>query len=163
MMEARQPYLIQRAEIERPLAPKTARMSAAVDFDYMGSAEFEFGALPKSFRRIEAVANDWKCRLVPEITEGESQLRVWSAFNDEQFEIYKSFLMRLRNPGKDRIHTKEATRFEAGREKSKYSNTDFWWDISNDAMFGFDKNFMNRVGDYVASSIAYMNEQKKAA
>lgn len=156
----RTPYLIQRAEINRPLAPATVRLSQAVNFDYMGSAEFEFGALPQSFRRIEAMADAWKCRTVPEIMEGEMALRVWSAFTDEEFEEYKGYLLRLRNPGKDSIRTKEGTRFEAGREKSTYSNTDFWWDIDNDVMFGFDKTFMNRVGDYVANSLIYMNEQK---
>lgn len=159
----RTPYLIQRAKINRPLAPATVRLSQAVNFDYMGSAEFEFGALPQSFRRIEAMADAWKCRLVPEIMEGEIALRVWSAFTDEEFDEYKGYLLCLRNPGSNTIRTKEGVRFEAGREKSTYSSTDFWWDISNDAMFGFDKNFMNRVGDYVASSIAHMNEQKKAA
>ena len=156
----RTPYLIQRAEIDRPLAPATVRLSQAVDFDYMGSAEFEFGALPQSFRRIEAVADSWKCRLVPEIMEGEIALRVWSAFTDEEFEEYKGYLLRLRNPGSNPIRTKEGVRFQEGETRTRYSNTDFWWDIDNDAMFGFDKTFMKRVGDYVANSLIYMNEQK---
>ena len=156
----RTPYLIQRAEINRPLTPASVRLSQAVNFDYMGSAEFEFGALPQSFRRIEAMADSWKCRLVPEIMEDEIALRVWSAFTDEEFEEYKDYLLRLRNPGSNPIRTKEGVRFEAGRKKSTYSNTDFWWDIDNDVMFGFDKTFMKRVGDYVANSLIYMNEQK---
>lgn len=159
----RTPYLIQRGEINRPLAPATARLSQAVNLDYMGSAEFEFGALPKSFRRIEAMADSWKCRQVAEIMEGEIALRVWSAFTDEEFEQYKGYLLRFRNPGRDPIRTKEGVRFEADRVMSKFSYTDFWWDIDNDVMFGFDKTFMKRVGDYVANSLIYMNEKKKAA
>jgi hypothetical protein len=156
----RTPYLIQRAEINTPLAEKTSRLSNAVGFDYMGSAEFEFGALPKSFRRIESQADAFVCRLVPEITEDETPLRVWSYLSDKDFETYKGYLLRFRNPGKDPMHTKEGVRFEAGREKSKYGNTDFWWDIDNDVMFGFKKEFMKRVGDYVTASLAFMNEQK---
>lgn len=155
----KQPYLIQRGEINIPLAGPMSRLSQAVKFDYMGSAEFEFGALPSSFRRIESVADKWICRVVKDIKEGETSLRVWSSFSDEEFEAYKVFLMQLRYP-KDGAHllTKEVVRFEHDY-KSKYNKTNFWWDIDNDVMFGFNKNFMNRVGDYVSSSLSYMNEQ----
>jgi hypothetical protein len=152
------PYLIQRCTINTPLAEENVRLSQAVDMDYMGSAEFEFGALPKSFRRIEAVAEDWKCRLVPEITENDVPLRVYSAFEDEQFETYKGYLLELR-AGKG--HTKERTDFFPGNDYTKkYGKTNFWWDITNDVMFGFHKTFMKRVGHHVAASLAYMNEQK---
>lgn len=155
----RTPYLIQRAEIKTPLAESTSRLSQAVSFDYMGSAEFEFGALPKSFRRIESAADKWICRVVEDIKEGETSLRVWSSFSDEEFEAYKVFLMQLRYP-KDgnRLRTKEGVRFDHDY-KSSYSKTNFWWDIDNDVMFGFNKNFMNRVGNYVSSSLSYMNEK----
>lgn len=154
----KQPYLIQRGKINNPLAEPTFRLSQAVHFDYMGSAEFEFGALPASFRRIEAVIGEWVCRVVEDIKEGETSLRVWSSFSDEEFEAYKIFLMQLRYP-KDgaRLRTKEGVFFDHDY-KSDYNKTDFWWDIDNDVMFGFNKNFMNRVGDYVSSSLSYMNE-----
>jgi hypothetical protein len=155
----KQPYLIQRAEINTPLAPKDTRLSQAVNFDYMGSAEFEFGALPESFRAIELDSWIWKCRIVPEITEGDTPLRVWSALNDEDFKEYVEFLKKARDTHSV-IHTKEAVHFEKDRVKSKYgTNADFWWDIDNHVMFGFKKEFMKRVGDYVASSLKYMNER----
>jgi hypothetical protein len=154
------PYLIQRAEIKTPLAPKDTRLSQAVNFDYMGSAEFEFGALPASFRAIETFpAHAWHCRQVPEITEGDTPLRVWSAFDDADFKDYVEFLKKARDTHSV-IHTKEAVHFEKDRVKSKYgTNADFWWDIDNHVMFGFKKEFMKRVGDYVAASLKYMNEQ----
>lgn len=154
------PYLIQRGTINTPLAATTARLSQAVEFDYMGSAEFEFGALPKSFRVIEAVRNTWKCRIVKEIMEGDRPLRVYTAINDEDFGQYVEFLKAAR---KGKLHTKESTYFEEGRfETSRYLRADFWWDISNHSMFGFHKAFMNRLPHYVEASIAYMNEQKAA-
>ena len=154
------PYLIQRAEIQTPLAEPNTRLSQAVSFEYMGSAEFEFGALPNSFRAIEALAADWKCRLVPEITEDGSPLRVYSAFTAEEFDEYVAFLKRLRDPN-GRCYLKEASHFDEGhRQRWKYSRTNFWWDIDNHAMFSFHKEFMNRLLSYVAASIDYMNEQK---
>jgi hypothetical protein len=159
------PYLIQRAEIESPLAPVNTRLSQAVNMDYMGSAEFEFGALPKSFRRIEANADKFIMRKVTEIMEGEACLRVWSSFDDKEFEEYKLHLLRLRFPKTHGgiMNTKESVRFEHDYTHGKFNITNFWWDIDNDVMFGFKKEFMNRVGDYVASSLVYMNEQKKKA
>jgi len=153
-----QPYLIQRAEINNPLAAEDSRLSNAVDFDYMGSSEFEFGALPKSFRRIEAAADNWKMRVVSEIKEEESSLRVYSSFDDKEFAAY---LVHLRALRQDKYHTKETTRFKKGYEQSKISPCNFWWDINNDTMFGFKKEFMNRVGHYVSNSLVYMNEQRK--
>lgn len=97
-MTIRAPYLIQRAEIESPLAMVSTRLSQAVNFDYMGSAEFEFGALPKSFRRMEANKAQLILRKVPEIMEGEIPLRVYSYLTNEEFEQYKGYLLRLRNP-----------------------------------------------------------------
>jgi len=161
----RTPVHIQRAEINEPLADTAARLSNAVDFDYMGSSEFEWGALPKSFRRIEVKADEWKCRIVEDIKQGDTPLRVWSAFNDEEFAEYVKYLRILRAPTTDRsverFYTKEAVRFESDYKHGKYSLTNFWWDIDNDVMFGFKKEFMKRVGHYVANSLAYMNEEKE--
>lgn len=161
----RQPCHIQRAEIITPLASEDTRLSKAVKFDYMGSSEFEFGALPSSFRRIEANADSWKCRIVNDIKDGDTPLRVWSALTDEEFEQYVEYLKVLRASTKDRMvkrfYTKEAVRFEVDYDHGRFSHTNFWWDIDNDVMFGFKKEFMKRVGHYVASSLKYMNEQKK--
>lgn len=150
------PYLIQRGLINTPLAPTSERLGQAVNLDYMGSAEFEFGALPSSLRSIEK-AHNWVCRIVPEINEGETPLRVWSDLNTEDFETYVGYLKAFRE-GKD-SHTKESVRFEKSRVQTKWS-PNFWWDIDNHVMFGFKKEFMKRVGQYVASSLAYMNQDK---
>lgn len=150
------PYLIQRGRIYTPLAPTNTRLSQAVNFDYMGSAEFEFGALPKSFRAIEQ-ARSWVCRIVPEIMEGDTPLRVWSDLDAKDFETYIDYLKAFR-AGKD-SYTKESVRFEESLKQNEWS-PNFWWDIDNHVMFGFKKEFMKRVGQYVAASLAYMNKDK---
>ena len=158
------PYLIQRGTIRRPRAEPDARLSQAVDFEYMGSSEFEFGALPRSFRNIEAKKDSWKRHLVNEIKSGEATLRVYGSFEEGEFEEYKQHLLALR-AGKAR--TMESTFFEANRDPSvraktdTWIKTDFWWDIDNDVMFGFYKVFMNDLPTYVVNSLIYMNEQKE--
>jgi hypothetical protein len=159
------PYLIQRGKIKSPLAEEHTRLSNAVDFEYMGSSEFEWGALPQSFRRMQAYKDKWVMRKVPEIfEEGGPCLRVFSSLNDVEFEIYKGYLLRLRGVGEP-MHLKESSHFDvASRARSKYiAETTFWWDITNDVMFGFSKPFMNRLQTHVEASLAYMDEQKKVA
>jgi hypothetical protein len=157
-----EPYLIQRARIISPLTKEGERLSNAVRFDYMGSAEFEFGALPKSFRRIQAKRSLLKLRKVEGIKFGELQLRVLSTMTDEEFAEYSVILKTLR--GSDRkIRTKEATQFnEDYKPYDEAFRNDFWWDICNDAMFTFHKQFANRLITYVDGSLAYMDEQTKS-
>lgn len=154
------PYLIQRGEIERPLGNfRGARLSQAVDFDYMGSAEFEFGALPKSFRAMEAMADKASMTVLEEITEGDVFLRVFHFFDEQEFAEYKKHLINLRQ---DNIHTKERTCFNYNRSKYEMK-FDFWWDIQNHVMWSFDKKFMNHIHDYLAASLNHMNEKKHEA
>ena len=162
VMTIRTPYLIQRAEVKSPLATVSTRLSQAVVFDYMGSAEFEFGALPNSFRRLEANKGKLTLRMVPEIMEGEIPLRVYSYLTDEEFEQYKGYLETMRKPcgAPNQLFTKESVRFNVDYEHGKYSKTDFWWDINNDVMFGFNKMFMKKLESYVQASLDFMNEQK---
>jgi hypothetical protein len=156
----RTPYLIQRAVIQTPLAEPDTRLSQAVSLEYMGSAEFEFGALPQSLRRIQVQADSWVGRVVNEIKEDDSPLRVYSHFNDEEFEEYRAHLLRLRDPN-GRVYLKEYSAFEEGHaQKYKYSRTNFWWDLDNDAMFGFHKEFMKRLPHLVAASLKLMDELK---
>jgi hypothetical protein len=157
----RTPYLIQRATIKTPLAEGTSRLSDAVSFDYMGSSEFEWGALPKSLRALQFDQKILKFVKVPEIMEGEQQLRVLHAFeSDEDFAKYKEYLLRLRGVG-EHMRLKERSEFDLTL-KSRYDRANFWWDIDNHVMFSFHKIFMNRLQEHLASSWKYMDEQKKA-
>lgn len=156
----RTPYLIQRATIRTPLAAGTARLSEAAAMDYMGSAEFEWGALPQSLRTLQLDQKLLQIVKVPEIMEGEQQLRVLHAFDDpEDFAKYKEYLLRLRGVGES-VRLKEHTEFDLTLKSSWYK-ANFWWDVDNHVMFSFHKIFMNRLQEYLASSWKYMNEQKK--
>ena len=152
------PYLVQRGEIKNPIVSGIARISEAVNLDYMGSAEFEFGALPRSLRALQAVQGSLVIRKVPGIKSGESQLRVISAYTEDEFKEYTGYLLQLRE---DKIRLKENSRFAADYPVSQYSNADFWWDIQNHVMWSFHKPFMNRIKQYLESSWTYMDHMAK--
>lgn len=173
------PYLIQRAVIRTPLAPPTERLSDSVRFDYMGSSEFEYGTMPQSLRRIEAKQEQLTICKVDDILDGESPLRVLSYFDDDQFKEYVQHLRELRNSASYRYPLKERSEFPLSERKPPEpplltprnkrrpvyhrEQTNFWWDISNDMMFSFHKEYMNRLLDHLFASFAYMNAKKAAS
>lgn len=152
------PYLVQRAKIRNPLVVGTERLSHAVNFDYMGSSEFEYGALAKSFRAMEG--KELTLRVFDAIAENGIPLRVLSLFQDDRFHEYGQYLLRLRNQQNGKIHLKENSGFDPDFFYNK--NTNFWWDIENHVMWSFHKPFMNRLTQHIHSSLKYMNEQAAA-
>lgn len=151
------PYLIQRGKIQRPLVAD--RFSKAVDLDYMGSAEFEFGALPKGLRRLQAKAASISVTTEPRISgDGGESLRVLHTFTPEEYEEYVLKLLDLRD---GRIRTKESTWFDKDHAlRFKTLRCDLWWDLDNDTMWTFDKVFAKRLKGCLEASWTYMDEQK---
>lgn len=149
-------YLVQRGKINRPMV--VDRLSKAVNLDYMGSAEFEFGALPESLRTLEARSGQMVVTVEPRITDDAgSSLRVLHAFSGEEYEEYFSKLLTLR---KGKTRTKESTWFDVNHPTMfKTLWCDFWWDINNHAMWSFDKNFMKNLPDVLGASWKYMNDK----
>lgn len=153
-------YLIQRGTINRPIAPLGKRLSEAVRLDYMGSAEFEFGALPKSFRAMDN--SGVSVSEAPTISDRGHTLMVLHPFkSDEDFAAYCSKLADLRDPN-SRTRCKEWHGFKEGFGSKPWERgiaPDFWWDIDNHVMWSFDHEFMSHASDYVKSSLAYMKAQ----
>lgn len=169
-----QPYLIQRAKINRPLGQyDKATLTNAVNLDYMDAAEFEFGALPRSLRRVQAQFPLYEKYKVPHITSTRDGkkfvLRMFANFDRaEDYDQYVKWLIKIRNG--DTLNLKESTNFDiqscqdvlsrTGEERLEDdtlpSRNDFWWDIENDVFWTFDKNFMNNLEGHLKSSFAAM-------
>lgn len=139
------PYLIQRAHFCYRDKPG---IDGLLRFDYMGSAEFEFGALPKSLNRIRESINDYivECPII-----NSTPVNVLCKKNN--FDDVFDFLELLSK--KEHPMMKEQPRFYTfvNNIKSKYPSMDIdhWWDIENDFMFwrkknGFNQKFFNAIG-----------------
>ena len=148
-MTLKQPYLIQRAKINNHFTP-FYRLSEAVNFDYMGSSEFEFGALPKSFKDMYNKKESLKIHTVNSIKENHKRpLLVYGSFIENELTQYVEWLTKIRNNDRS-IHLKERARFDNDKE------TNFWWDIDNGIMFSFNDNFMRALPMYIKNSWQYM-------
>jgi hypothetical protein len=123
------PYLIQRAKFAD--SPNKEGIDRVLTFDYMGSAEFEFGALPESLKRVRKNIADYmqfqyrfKRHPAKEVTV------LCQAY---QYEFIGTILEQL---SRNKLRLKERCDLsEFFNPEQKYSSNDFWWDIENDWFF----------------------------
>lgn len=166
-------YLIQRGTINVPLSIEN-RISQAVNMDYMGSAEFEFGALPKSLRAMQRAADALELRETNITNIEGNNLLVLSSLSDEDF---ATWCAQFKESCDNKRRLKEMLRIEnwfkelkapeelKGKRKQEYIDrhiryrSDFWWDIDNGVMTSFNKDFMAQCRQNLESSWKYMDEQ----
>lgn len=128
------PYLIQRCESKKT-GPITG-FNSAFAIDYMGSSEFEQGALPKSLRRITPKLDQYQIYNT-ELKDHEGK-GVFVICTPERKDQILALLPKLAD-GSHRL--KETTRF-GDMLKGKCSDWDqfhLWWDIEFDWFFCIGK------------------------
>ena len=126
-----QPYLIQRAKFENRENRKG--IDALLSFDYMGSAEFEFGALPNSLKRVRQNISDY---IVLQHTFKKNPSKSVTVFcKKEQKEFVGEILDCL---AERKFRLKEYCDLAVWVENNEPAIprcNDFWWDILNDWFF----------------------------
>lgn len=173
------PCLIQRCTYEEKGNTNLGKISEHYETDYMGSAEFEFGALPESLRRMGKDIGEYN--LFDFIINGK-QVWFWTKEKDmkEYVEILEKYAKNKYDPDislKERTHfpcyydEKEIQDFKDGEKKyqkklknKNYKSTPWenvWWDIENDLVFSFDINAIVNWPVCLKNSIKYMDEQKQ--
>ena len=141
-------YLVQRCNFKEYVESNT--VTEAYRPEYMGSAEFEFGALPASLR---AMAKDVEQYVGDVVTINDISVYIWCK-KDEVDEVKSNIeLMAKEKYGilKEVNHfsdyfngasLKEKERIEKKMQKKvkgyevKWEN--FWWDICNNFVWSFD-------------------------
>jgi hypothetical protein len=110
-------------------------IDSLINFDYMGSAEFEFGALPKALNRIIENWNDLKIVGTGIRDKGKRELFVICNKNKE-----KEVLECVKHVSQNAYGYKEwcDMGWALGTIKRGFGSinirNDFWWDIENDWM-----------------------------
>lgn len=135
------PWLVQRGKLEDTTYKKG--FDAVVSLDYMGSAEFEFGEIPKALKRIRENIAQYKvtrCRLKT-IPKYPHPVYIISKVTD--LPEVEAFLKEAStDPYKP--HLKEAMNFSylfcQPKPLEYIRDIDFWWDIVNDWMCFVNKN-----------------------
>lgn len=142
-------YLIQRARFEDRDYKKG--IDSIINLDYMGSSEFEWGALPDSLKKIREHLNNYTYLDVP------IKDKVITVFctNEQKSEV-KKYLNKLANREmtlkeySDFNQYINPSKFDLEWQKKRKHSTDFWWDIDNNLMFWkkdneFETKFKNII------------------
>lgn len=133
-------YLVQRGTFKNILKEDVEGMDSLIGFDYMGSAEFEFGALPESLKRIVYNLDCYDRTYIKILDSNGESMVVIANINDMSDE----FVLNLMYLAEEKLRVKETVgikEYLKGYDKNSYRRVDFWWDIQNDFMICFgDEN-----------------------
>lgn len=148
----RSPYLIQRCKI-KDRSNKTKFVSEALSFDYMGSAEFEWGALP---RNTEALYLKRDKMVISEYT-GSLPKNVKSLFILSLPEQVAQYQIELQNLVQEKTRTKEYV-FSIFRDEEP---TEVWLDLDNQVVFSSNKKFLTRLSTLLEGSMVKIQESQR--
>jgi len=125
------PYLIQRVMRKEKESDRTG-VDQYFRFHYMGSAEFEFGALPKSLERMRCVKNINAEFTVSINSSSKNKDRIFYYGPKHMFSIAMEFFQEHYETEDHSFSTKEATCIHDVFYHPVYKNkTVAWWDILN--------------------------------
>lgn len=127
-------YLIQRASFKSKVFGKG--IDSILEFDYMGSSEFEFGAKPKSLQEIRKSIGNHDNYIFKDVEYNKKVITVF--LKKEQEAKLDEYLLQIMNNPKPRL--KERSDFNTWINPTAFDlermpKTDFWWDIENHIMF----------------------------
>jgi hypothetical protein len=127
----KQPYLVQRAKFQS--SDSKRGIDSILSFDYMGAAEFEWGSLPESLKRIRESLS--KYVYFTYTLEGTADKTVVIFCKDEDREQIPAFVEGLAvRAYRLQEHCDLADWVHPDNFSSKNPN-DFWWDIEHDFIF----------------------------
>ena len=166
-----EPWLIQRARAGE--FKPDMRSSEYLKLSYMGSAEFEFGALPAWQREMASKLDKLAIRLV----EHNGQTLYIMAENS-QLDEYAEMIRKVID---GKVRTKERVglnereirftepRKKGGRSQAIYDDPsmpyefDVFWDITNGLAFARSIDVLNNMKVTIRNSVRYMNDVAKKA
>lgn len=153
----RTPYLIQRMKFRPESQIRGNTIDGVLEMDYMGSAEYEFGALPKSLKQICKNFNEFRIVQIKEIQNIQDKcLYMLTNLNDEQIKEYVKYIQKIIE-GKHRL--KEWININKHMVKSTTKNEyfgrpeDAWWDIDNHLMFCFVQASIEKIKKAIEATI----------
>lgn len=152
-------WLIQRGEFNNNLETATSffggRNECLIEPDYMGAAEFEWGAIPRAFRRILGQFDKYSLHVTELATTGGAPFCIYC--RDDRYEAIlegiKEYLAKhypLKEWSNMHAHFEPVPTDKVAREHRKWAlKTNFWWciDVANASD---DTRFANQCGDWIA-------------
>lgn len=156
-------WLIQRGEFRNNLDSAISFLGGSnsnlIDLDYMGAAEFEWGAIPKAYRRIMGQFEKYSLHVTDLVTVGVVPFCLYCR-NDRYEVILDAIKKYLNEPYQLKEWSNMCSHFTAtptddfpmAKKHIKYERqTNFWWCIDRtDPDADVDHPYKNIVGDWIA-------------
>ena len=121
-------------------------LGSVFSFDYMGAAEFEFGALPKALKKIATLNGSLVKGSIDVKTKNNNTAPVYYLCALDHREDVESRIMKF---GKDEwsreINTKECVGLQDAIDASKYSRSLGWLELDNGYFFFIDKDMWEKT------------------
>jgi len=152
----RTPYLIQRLKFKNN---GRGAFDSVLQCDYMGSAEFEFGALPISLKQLTRNFGSLKVNFFKSVADYRGRALCIISEGEKAKTYFNSYFVKL---ALDEIRLKERTNLKANitgicwRDKPLESHdiVDAWWDIENHVIFTFGKNNAKKILKAIENTLA---------
>lgn len=155
------PWLIQRMNFKKE-PPTNPSIDQLMGMDYMGSAEYEFGSLPKSLKQMTSNVDSFEVFGIKNIKSFDSKM-LCLICTKEQHEKYMEFIPGLL---KDEYRLKEWSKIKDRIEGKKFGDRDLdswdmniaWWDIEYNVMFCLGKEDARKI----LKALKVVRDNKKA-
>jgi hypothetical protein len=127
------PDLIQRGSFKEIPETEIVGLDSLISYDYMGSSEFEWGALPHSLKRMGMTWSQYTWFPIEDIKDADGQALYVLCRKNQQAEITEAVRI-IAAESYCAFHTKEHVGLhEYITCKSTYAmKTNFWWDVTSD-------------------------------
>ena len=130
-MEFLTPYLIQRGSFRDTKEEDIVGLDSLISYDYMGSSEFEFGALSASLKRMTATWDQYEWFPMTDIKDADGQVLYVlcrSSQKDEVIKVVKAYAQEEPHTLKERVGLCNYIHCQ-----SEYDlRINFWWDVTSE-------------------------------
>ena len=133
-------YLVQRLRRPINIHSKATGFDSHFSCEYMGSAEFEYGNVAASLKRLRSGA------IIPTACEIGDGVSVYFIHAFRNLTVVDDFMEWATNP-KRPFWSKEPTYFPdvLNGATPDYVDTVAWWDISSDVLFTLDADVADEI------------------
>lgn len=138
--------LVQRGTFKGIADADVTGIDSVVRFDYMGSAEFEFGALPAALKELLPNLDAYKIHSTEYKSQDGQALFLFCP--DEMLEFVHAGLVLMTKDKRDGgARLKERSKmFDAlNPDKSWPVSINFWWDLNNNWFAALDEENIKRL------------------
>jgi len=142
------PWLVQRGSFKKIEDKDVTGIDSLISFDYMGSSEFEWGALHHSLMRMSTQWDKFIVFQIDEIKNADGEYLQVLCRQTQKDDIKKAILLMVE--GKLDLKERAGLKEYLNCESEWSMKTDHWWDVTEDfGNFGSENDYTQVKNDWM--------------